>query len=141
MRSYISLLCLFVILQSCSSSQQKEPFASLFKPCDQVNIVFYNNGDSLRFETKDVNGIKILTQLISGNKETLADTCGAKGDLIYLSKGQSFYTTQFAFYTTKGKTSCNYVMYNYQNTSYKHRLTERAENLLRQAYAAANGKK
>ena len=138
MRFYISLLFLFIIFQACNSNQQKEPFASLFKNCDQVNIIFYNNGDSLHFETKDVNGIKILTQLISGKKETIGDTCSAKGDLVYLSKGQPFYTAQFALNTASNAVGCNYASYNYQNTAYKHRLTERAENILKQAYSAAD---
>ena len=138
MRRFTSFFCLLLFLQSCSSDKQKEPFASLFKNCDQVNIVFYNHGDSLHFETKDANGVKIFTHLVSGNKEAVRDTCGANGDLIYLAKGQPFYTVQFALNATNSVAKCNYVQYNYQNTAYKHRLTEDAENILKQAYTSAD---
>lgn len=136
MRCFLRLLILSLFLVSCSGDQQKEPFATLFKNCDQVNIVFYNHGDSLHFETKDANGIKIFSQLISGDKSTVKDTCAAVGDLVYLFKGQTFYTAHFALDSTKTSAKCNYVTYNYQNVAYKHRLTDRAENLLRQVYTS-----
>lgn len=133
---YLFILVGIIFLQSCSSETQKEPFASMVKPCDQVNIVLYNGGDSLFFETKDSNGIEILTQLLSGKTESLKDTCSVVGEFRYLTNKNTFYTAPFALDSLKNSATCNYVSYSFGNQQYKHRLTERAENLLRQMYAA-----
>lgn len=132
MRTTSFLLVTVLFLFACTSnSSQKEPFASMLKTCDQVNIVFYNSADSLTYHTTDSTGIRILTRLVTGAKETTSDTCQPVGRLAYLAKGQPVYEAQFSLSPSKGA-GCNYISYAFSGATYRHKLTERAENILRQ---------
>ena len=127
------LLSLVFLFFACSDSNpQQEPFASMLKNCDQVNIVFYNSSDSLTYHTTDTTGVKILTRMVTGKKETTSDTCQPVGRLSYLSKGQPIYDAQFALDTTPEKRGCNYITYVFKQDTYRHKLTDRAANILRQ---------
>lgn len=138
MRTCLFFLTVLFFCRCNSNNPQEEPFASMLKNCDQVNIVFYNSADSLNYHTTDSTGIKILARMVSGKKETVSDTCRPVGKLTYLAKGQPLYEAQFALSSTKGALSCNYITYVFNQQTYKHRLTERAENILRQVNTVNN---
>ena len=130
-----SLFMLFAILQSCSNNpDQKEPFKSLLQNCDEVNINFYNGGDTIHFQTKDSLGIKYLSQNITGINETLGDTCKPVGNLFYRSKGDTLFRAEFAVLPSASKNDCGYISYNYQNSPYKNKLSEKIYQLLSQMY-------
>ena len=118
---------------SCNEGQeQKEPFKSLLKTCDEVKINFYNGGDTIHFETKDSLGIKYLTQNISGTAETIADTCKPVGDLYYRAKGDTLLRAEFAVMPATKRDQCAYISYSYQNQSYKNKISEKIYQLLTQ---------
>ena len=122
---------LATLLLSCNEGQeQKEPFKSLLKTCDEVKINFYNGGDTIHFETKDSLGIKYLTQNISGTAETIADTCKPVGDLYYRAKGDTLLRAEFAVMPATKRDQCAYISYSYQNQSYKNKISEKIYQLL-----------
>ena len=111
---------------SCTNTvEQKEPFKSLLKTCDEVKINFYNSGDTIHFETKDSLGIKYLSQNISGNTETVNDTCKTVGDLYYRAKGDTLLRAEFAVMPATKREQCAYISYTYQNQSYKNKISEK----------------
>jgi hypothetical protein len=121
------------LLLSCNEGQeQKEPFKSLLKTCDEVKINFYNGGDTIHFETNDSLGIKYLTQNISGTAETIADTCKPVGDLYYRAKGDTLLRAEFAVLPATKRDQCAYISYSYQNQSYKNKISEKIYQLLTQ---------
>ena len=134
MRLLFFMIPILFIFSCNTGNQQQEPFASLLKNCDQVNIVFYNSQDSLTYHTTDSTGIRILVNLVTGKKETVVDTCQPIGRLHYMVERQPVYEAEFAL-AAAGKGGCNYISYTMQQHTYKHRLSERASNLLRQVLA------
>ena len=128
-------ITLFVMLQSCNNDkQQKEPFASLLKNCDEVNIKFYNGGDSVKFDTQDSLGIKVLSESVSGNTATMNDTCQPAGEVFYRAKGDTLFRAEFAVLPNTDNKDCDYIAYTYQGKSYKNRLHHKAYQLLTQIY-------
>ena len=124
---------LATLLLSCNEGQeQKEPFKSLLKTCDEVKINFYNGGDTIHFETKDSLGIKYLTKNIRGTAETIADTCKPVGDLYYRAKGDTLLRAEFAVMPATKRDQCAYISYSYQNQSYKNKISEKIYQLLTQ---------
>src|SRR4051812_24380078 len=90
--SPVIFLFIVMIAQSCSNgSQQQEPFKSMLANCDDVNINFYNGGDSVKFDTQDSLGIKVLTQSIKGSMETINDGCKPTGTVYYRAKGDTLF--------------------------------------------------
>jgi len=131
----VSFIILLAVMQSCNNdSQQKEPFASLLKNCDQVNIKFYNRGDSISFDTEDSLGIKVLSQSVSGNEQTINDTCKPAGQIFYRAKGDTIFRAEFAVPPNTDNKNCDYITYNFQGKSYKNRLHDNAYQLLTQIY-------
>jgi hypothetical protein len=124
---------LAALLFSCNEGQeQKEPFKSLLKTCDEVKINFYNGGDTVHFETKDSLGIKYLTQNVSGNTEPINDACKTVGDLYYRGKGDTLLRAEFAVMPATKREQCAYISYSYQNQSYKNKISEKIYQLLTQ---------
>lgn len=132
MKLFFCFASTMLLLACNNSSEQKEPFKSLLKNCDEVKINFYNSGDTIHFETKDSLGIKYLTQNISGNPETVNDTCKAVGDLYYRAKGDTLLRAEFAVMPATRRDQCAYVSYSYQNQSYKNKISEKIYQLLTQ---------
>ena len=132
------LLLLFIpaiLIYSCNNAnEQKEPFKSLLKNCNEVNINFYNGGDSIHFQTEDSLGIRVLTQSVSGNAETINDTCRTAGEVIYRANNDTLFRAEFAVLPASDKKTCDYITYNYQGKSYKNRLNDKAYQLLTQMY-------
>lgn len=129
------LICILLagLVQSCNNvNEQKEPFRSLLQNCDTVNFNFYNAGDTIHFNTGDSLGIKYLTQAISGDAEPVKDTCKPVGELYYRAKGDTLLRAEFAVMPAKKREDCAYVIYTYQNQSYKNRLPEKIYQLLTQ---------
>ena len=131
-----------VLLLSCTNSnEQKEPFKSLLKNCDEVKINFYNGGDTIHFETKDSLGIKYLGQNVSGNAETITDACKPAGDLYYRAKGDTLLRAEFAVMPKTKREQCAYISYTYKNQSYKNKLSYRIYQLLSQMNIAVDSTK
>jgi hypothetical protein len=128
-------ILLGALLQACSSEQQKEPFKSFLANVNKAKIVLYNGGDSLNFETADPNGLVILKRLINGNNNTAKDTCQPVGEIQYVAQDQQIMQAQFSLAEANG---CNYVRYVHNNQQYQHKLTSRAENILKQVKQAAS---
>ena len=132
---FLMFITLLVFIQSCNNdNQQKEPFASLLKNCDEVNINFYNGGDSVKFDTEDSLGIRVLSQSVSGNIETVNDTCKPVGQVFYRAKGDTLFRAEFAVVPNSDNKNCDYITYNYQGKSYKNRLHDKAYQLLTQIH-------
>ena len=124
-----------ILLVSCENgNQQKEPFISLLSKCDEVNFNYYNDGDTVHFNTKDSLGIKYLSQAVTGNEESVSDTCMVTGEIFYRSHGDTLIRTEFAVVPATIKKECSYMTYTYQGKTYKHRLTEKANKLLVEMY-------
>jgi hypothetical protein len=122
-------------MHSCNTApEQKEPFKSLLKNCDELNINFYNGGDTIHFQTKDSLGLKYLSQNIMGSTEAINDTCKPVGSLFYRSHGDTLLKAEFALLPTGNKNDCNYISYSYQNGSYKNRVSDKIYQLLTQMY-------
>ena len=131
----IIFLFIVMIVQSCSNgSQQKEPFKSLLAACDDVNINFYNGGDSVKFDTQDSLGIKVLTQSINGSTEPINDGCKPSGAVYYRAKGDTLFKAEFAVMPNDSKKECDYIVYSYQGKAYKNKLHDKAYQLLTQIY-------
>src|SRR5215217_979439 len=125
MRIFICCI-LLVLIQACKNeTEQKEPFKSMLKNCDEVIINFYNGGDTIHFQTKDSLGIKYLVQNITGSTQTISDTCSPVGNLYYRAHGSdTLLKAEFAVLPAANRNDCGYVSYNYQNTAYKNKLSE-----------------
>lgn len=135
MRLIIFLIIIVTMVESCGNgSQQKEPFKSMLASCDEVNINFYNGGDSVKFDTHDSLGIQVLTQSVSGTKETINDGCQPSGVVYYRAKGDTLFRAEFAVMPNDSKKTCDYIVYNYQGQAYKNRLHDKAYQLLTQIY-------
>lgn len=128
-------IALILMIQSCNNkNEQKEPFASLLKNCDAVNINFYNAGDSVKFDTEDSLGIKVLSQSVSGDEQTINDTCKPAGQIFYRAKGDTIFRAEFAVASNTDNKNCDYITYSYQGKSYKNRLHDKAYQLLTQIH-------
>jgi hypothetical protein len=134
MRNFICFVIFLVLLSCNNDSQQKEPFKSLLKKCDEVKFNFYNGGDTLHFQTKDSLGIKYLVENIKGSTETINDTCKPAGDIYYTAGNDTLLRAQFAIMPAGNRKDCAYISYNYQNNSYKNRISEKIYQLLTQMY-------
>ena len=88
----------------------------------------------MHFNTEDSLGIKYLTQAVTGNTETINDTCKTVGELYYRAKGVTLLRTEFAVLPSLDRKACAYMLYTYQGKTYKHRLTEKVHQLLTQMY-------
>ena len=131
----VLFLFIVVIVQSCNNgSQQQEPFKSMLANCDEVNINFYNGGDSVKFDTQDSLGIKVLTQSVTGDTKTINDGCKPSGRVYYRAKGDTLFQAEFAVMPNDSKKECDYIVYHYQGKSYKNRLHDKAYQLLIQIY-------
>jgi hypothetical protein len=118
---------------SCNTNpQQKEPFRSMLLGCTEVDMAFYNNGDTLHFKTTDSSGIKLLREMITGDNEVLPDTCAPVGVLNFNNQSQSLLPVQFAIKKIADKIGCNYITYTYSGVNYKHKLSEKGKDLLLQ---------
>ncbi len=128
-------ITVILIIQACNNeSRQNEPFISLLKNCDEVNIKFYNGGDSVKFDTQDSLGIEVLSESVSGNTETINDSCKPAGEVFYRANGDTLFRAEFAVLPNTDKKNCDYIAYTYQGKTYKNRLHDKAYQLLTQIY-------
>ena len=135
---YLMFLSLIILFYACSiNDKPKDPIVPSIKGTDRIDIAFYNNGDTLNFQTVDPKGFEILIGQISGDKATDKNSCNAIGELRYFVKEQLVYVAGFAIDTANKNGGCNFVSYDWQNNKYKHALSERAENMLQKIYASA----
>lgn len=109
----------------------------MLEQCNEVNISFYNGGDTLHFHTKDPAGVAILKNLIEENNQSIKNPCPAMGMLTYSANGQPVYTAEFAVSENNKEARCNYVRYLQQPVVYTHQLSDRAHNLLQEIHATS----
>jgi hypothetical protein len=129
----IIFLAIILMIQSCTNgTQQSEPFKTMLANCDEVNINFYNGGDTIKFDTKDSLGVKVLSESVSGNTETINDACPPAGQLFYRAKGDTIFRAEFA--VSNAADQCDYITYTHQGKAYKNKLHDKAHQLLTQIY-------
>ena len=133
MRLIIFLLLIWIIQSCTNETQQSEPFKTMLAKCDAVNINFYNGGDTIKFDTKDSLGVKVLSESISGSAETIKDTCQPAGQLFYRAKGDTLFRAEFAV-SNVATDQCDYITYTHQGKTYKNKLHHKAHQLLTQIY-------
>lgn len=100
-------------------------------PANAVQIVVFNGGDTLYFDTKDTTGVQILVDQVTGNSNPYKDTCAAEGYLRYMNDSTLLLQARFS---AKG---CRYIAYQNDGYSFAHRLNERAANLLQKVVQQA----
>jgi hypothetical protein len=62
----LTAFVMLLVLGACNAKEkQNEPFLSLLKPCTEVDMILYNNGNPLNFKTTDSSGLKILREMIT----------------------------------------------------------------------------
>ena len=128
------LLAILSVIQSCSNgTQQSEPFKTMLANCDEVNIIFYNDGDTIKFDTNDSLGVKVLSESVSGNTETIKDACPPAGQLFYRANGDTLFRAEFAV-SNVSTDQCDYISYTHQGKIYKNKLHHKAHQLLTQIY-------
>ncbi len=130
LRLSILLLTLAAAVSCNTTATQKEPFKTMLKGCNQVDIVFYNKGDTINYQTKDSAGIAILANSVLGINESVTNMCAPVGELRFKVHGQDTLTAQFATSHTKEKNKCSYITYALNGNKYLQKLTERADRVL-----------
>lgn len=118
---------LLFFLFSCSRQNTYNRFLSA---CNRVDIVVYNGGDTLHFDTQDSTGIRILADQVTGNNNNIKDTCAAQGRLRFRQDSTVLLEAPFAVTAGNNNQSCNYIAYDYNDASYVQGLSERAKKLL-----------
>jgi hypothetical protein len=118
------LTATLLLLLSCK--QQRNGYNQFLANSDRVDIVVFNGGDTLFYDTKDSTGLRILKNVITGNPNVLKDTCVAQGYLRYRQGETLLFQARFA----AGNDSCNHVSYADDDNSYIHPLSDRANKLL-----------
>ena len=133
MRNLLIPFLLITILQSCSTkNKQMVNLKKMLKECDEVVVVLDNRDNSSNTPIKliDTTAINIFTELITGKKEKIDDSCDPVGDLLYKKEGQIFFTAEFSIPIEALNTNCLYVRYNLQLDTFRHKFTYRAGQLL-----------
>lgn len=95
--------------------------------CNKIQIVVFNGGDSLFFDTNDSTGVQILVNQITGNSNPLKDTCTSEGYLRYLQDSTQLLQARFS----AASPGCRYISYQHDGYSFSHNLSDRASNLLK----------
>lgn len=98
-------------------------------PCNRVDIVVYNGGDTLFFDTQDSTGIRILTDQVTGNDQHINDTCAAQGRLRFRQDSTILLEAPFAV-SAQNNAACNYITYNHDDMGHVQGLSDRAKKLL-----------
>jgi len=130
----IIFLAIIWMIQSCNNgTQQSEPFKTMLANSDEVNINFYNGGDTIKFDTNDSLGVKVLSESVSGNAETIKDACQPAGQLFYRANGDTLFRAEFAV-SNVATDQCDYITYTHQGKTYKNKLHDKAHQLLTQIY-------
>jgi len=133
MRKIISLLLLMAILQSCSTKDKKMVnLQKMLRECDEVVVVLDNrmNNSNTTIRLNDTSQINIFTELITGEKEKIDDSCDPIGDLLFKKEGKVVFNAEFSIPIKALNTNCLYVRYNLQLDTFRHRFTYRAGQLL-----------
>jgi hypothetical protein len=130
MRILVTIFLISLICQSCFQSNNSNKHISILRDCDQVKLLYYNQGDTLSYSANDTSEISILTELISGRQDVIGDSCKPAGQVIYKSHGKTIFSTEFSTTDTNEEFDCNYVVYNLGDKIYKHKLNYRAGMLI-----------
>ena len=104
----------------------------MLKECDEVVVVLDNrdNNSNTTMRLIDTSEINIFTELITGEKEKIDDSCDPIGDLLYKKAGKVVFNAEFSIPIEALNTNCFYVMYNLQLDTFRHKFTYRASQLL-----------
>lgn len=115
-----------VLLLACNGQNTYNEF---LRPCNRVDIVVYNGGDTLYFDTEDSTGVSILTNQISGTG-AVKDTCAAQGLLRFRQDSTVLLEAPFAVSAGNNNAACNYIAYTHDDASHVQGLSARARKLL-----------
>jgi len=104
----------------------------MLKECDEVVVVLDNriNNSNTTVRLNDTTNINIFTELITGKKERIDDSCDPIGDLMYKKNGQVVFMAEFSIPVEALNTNCLYVRYNLRLDTFRHKFTYRAGQLL-----------
>lgn len=119
-----------LLLAIACTNQSRNGYNRFLQSCTRVDIIVYNGGDTLFFDTQDSTGIRILTNQITGNVNNVNDTCPAQGYLRFRQDSITLLQAPFAVTTGNNEAACNYVAYTRDNDSYVQGLSDRAKKLL-----------
>ena len=117
---------LLLFIFACKSQNTYNQF---LQPCNRVDIVVYNGGDTLFFDTQDSTGIRILTDQVAGIDQNIKDTCTAQGRLRFRQDSTILLEAPFAV-SAQNNPSCNYIAYNHDDLGHVQGLSDRAKKLL-----------
>lgn len=119
-------LCLLA-LASCAQPNNYNRFLAA---SNRVDIIVFNGGDTLYFDTQDSTGIDILRSQVTGNTHDLKDTCSAQGFLRFRQDSTLLLEANFAVTPGKSDNNCNYIAYQHDDDTYVQPLSDRAKKLL-----------
>lgn len=122
----IAAACLLL----ASACTQPNNYNKFLDTTNRVDILVYNGGDTLYFDTQDSTGIALLRSQVNGNTNDVKDTCSALGLLRFRQDSTILLEAPFAVTPGKKEHNCNYITYAYDGDSYVQPLSERAQNLL-----------
>lgn len=119
-----------VFLLLASACTQPNNYNKFLDTTNRVDILVYNGGDTLFFDTQDSTGIDILRSQVNGNTNDVKDTCTAMGLLRFRQDSTVLLEAPFAVTPGKSGGNCNYITYAHDDDSYVQPLSERAQKLL-----------
>ena len=135
MRKLSILILTNLFIPSCQVSEDESRlFNSVLKNCDEVNINYFHNSDTLIDKVLDTSNIEILRTLITGSGKVIGDTCPPTGEIIFKQKGQTILSAYFSTKSTNEKSTCGYVIYSYDSKLYVHQISFKAGKLIEKLY-------
>ena len=127
MKILIVFLSMLLFFLSCRPKyKQGKETKSFFDKCDELNFLYYAK-DSFIFKTIDTSTIQDFTELISGDNDNQLPDSDQKPEqqLIYKSKGKTFFTAYVFNYSDQKGILGAYVSYTLREKKCKHLLTYR----------------
>ena len=125
MKILLTCISTLLIFQSCKTKkEQSKELKSFFNKCDELNILYYAK-DTFVYKTNDTASINNFTGLIDEDNDTeLQDSSQRlQEQLIYKSKGKTFFSASVFSYFDKKGILTQYVSYILQARKYIHLLT------------------
>lgn len=119
-----------LLLAFACTNQTRNGYNRFLQSCNRVDILVFNGGDTLFFDTQDSTGIRILASQITGNLNNVKDTCPAQGLLRFRQDSVMLLEAVFAVTPGKAEVACNYAAYTYDDASHVQGLSDRAKKLL-----------
>ncbi len=90
-------------MASCSLREQ-----DLLKSADKIEIIFFNNGDTLRQISTSKSLIKDFNKVLNGKNEPV--NCTPSGQVVFFVDGSVIYATLFSIDVSGGENDCVFLM-------------------------------